>query len=58
MDGEVQHGSQTLRFEIKSSSAPKITQGFHDAMLGAMETGYQRGRIQDESMQWPIRSMV
>ena len=32
MDVVVQHGSQTLCFEIKSSSAPKVTQGFHNAM--------------------------
>ncbi len=32
MDVAVQHRSQTLCFEIKSSSAPKVTQGFHNAM--------------------------
>ncbi len=32
MDVVVQHGSQTICFEIKSSSAPKVTQGFHNAM--------------------------
>ena len=26
------HSSQTTRFKIKSSSAPKVTQGFHNAM--------------------------
>jgi uncharacterized protein len=32
MDVVVQNGSQTLCFEIKSSSAPKVTQGFHNAV--------------------------
>jgi hypothetical protein len=32
MDVVVQHGSQTICFEIKSSSAPKVTQGFYIAM--------------------------
>ena len=32
MDVVVQHGSQTICFEIKSSSAPKVTQGFYNAM--------------------------
>jgi uncharacterized protein len=32
MDVVVQHGSHTICFEIKSSSAPKVTQGFHNAM--------------------------
>ena len=32
MDVAVQYGSQTICFEIKSSSAPKVTQGFHNAM--------------------------
>jgi uncharacterized protein len=32
MDVVVQNGSQTICFEIKSSSAPKVTQGFHNAM--------------------------
>ena len=32
MDVVVQHGSQTICFEIKSSSAPKVTQGFHNAV--------------------------
>jgi uncharacterized protein len=32
MDVVVQYGSQTICFEIKSSSAPKVTQGFYNAM--------------------------
>ena len=32
MDVVVQAGSQTICFEIKSSSAPKVTQGFHNAV--------------------------
>jgi uncharacterized protein len=32
MDVVVQHGSKTICFEIKSSSAPKVTQGFYNAM--------------------------
>jgi uncharacterized protein len=32
MDVVVQNGSKTICFEIKSSSAPKVTQGFHNAM--------------------------
>jgi uncharacterized protein len=32
MDVVVQNGSQTICFEIKSSSAPKVTQGFHNAV--------------------------
>ena len=32
MDVVVQHGSQTVCFEIKSSSAPNVTQGFYNAM--------------------------
>ena len=32
MDVVVQYGSQTICFEIKSSSAPKVSQGFYNAM--------------------------
>ena len=32
MDVVVQHGSQTICFEMKSSSATKVTQGFYNAM--------------------------
>jgi len=32
MDVVVQTGSKTICFEIKSSSAPKVTQGFHNAI--------------------------
>ena len=32
MDVVVQHGGQTIGFEFKSSSAPKVKQGFHNAM--------------------------
>jgi uncharacterized protein len=32
MDVVVQHGSQTICFEIKSSSTPKVTQGIHSGM--------------------------
>ena len=32
MDVVVQTGSKTICFEIKSSSAPKVTQGFHNAV--------------------------
>jgi uncharacterized protein len=32
MDAVVQFGSKTICFEIKSSSAPKVSQGFYNAM--------------------------
>lgn len=32
MDVVVQHGDQMIGFEIKSSSAPKVTQGFYNAI--------------------------
>ena len=38
MDVVVQTGLQTLCFEIKSSSAPKVTQGFHNAVQDLQPT--------------------
>jgi uncharacterized protein len=38
MDVVVQNGSQTICFEIKSSSAPKVTQGFHNAVADIKPT--------------------
>lgn len=32
IDVVVQSGGHTICFEIKSSSAPKVTQGFHNAL--------------------------
>ena len=38
MDVVVQSGSHTICFEVKSSSAPKVTQGFHVAMADLKPT--------------------
>lgn len=38
MDVVVQTGSQMICFEIKSSSAPKVTQGFHNAVTDLKPT--------------------
>lgn len=38
MDVVVQAGSKTICFEIKSSSAPKVTQGFHNAVTDLKPT--------------------